>query len=105
MVYLDQDTTVAFLGGLRSCANEESRLAASLSIRPDGTDLEAVLALANARRPNSAAEPWRTILTVSEQHDLLARAGWSIAESTDDAELEPKAPPRRSLLAVARPVI
>jgi len=81
----------------------DKRLTASLAIRPEGTDLEAVLAQANARRPNATAEPWRTILTVSGHRDLLARAGWTIAGTTDHADLDPEARPGRSMLVVARP--
>ena len=103
LVYLDQPATVDLLGGLRSRANQASALAASLSIHPDGADPDLVLIRANAARRNSVNEPWRTILTVAGQRGLLARAGWSIDERYDDAQLDGAARTGRSLLAVATP--
>jgi methyltransferase (TIGR00027 family) len=78
LIYLDEETNVALLHALRSCAAPGSRLAASLATHPDGEDSREVVAAANRIRRNSAREPWRTILTVDGQIDLLARAGWSV---------------------------
>jgi methyltransferase (TIGR00027 family) len=103
LVYLDQDATVGLLGGLRSRANGASSLAASLSVHPDGADTAAVLARANAARPNSVNEPWRTILPAAGQRDLLARSGWIVAEAFDDHDFDPAGSVGRSLFAVARP--
>jgi methyltransferase (TIGR00027 family) len=103
LVYLDQATTVEFLAGLRSRATGESSLTASLAVHPEGVDSDLVAARANGRRPNAAAEPWRTILPAAGQRDLLARAGWIVEDYADDAKYDPTAAPGRSMLAVAHP--
>jgi methyltransferase (TIGR00027 family) len=103
LVYLDQPATVELLGGLRSRANTASCLAASLSVHPDGADSAEVVARANAGRRNAVNEPWRTILPAAGQRELLARAGWTVAESHDELAFDPEARPGRSMLAVARP--
>jgi methyltransferase (TIGR00027 family) len=98
LVYLDQQTTIELLAGLRSRAAAGSLLAASLAVHPDGLDSAAVVARANARRRNGASEPWRTILPASSQRQLLAGAGWVVVTAADDT-----AGPRRSLLVIAQP--
>ena len=103
LVYLDQAATVELLGGLRSRANAASSLAASLSVHPDGVDSAEVVARANANRRNAVNEPWRTILPAAGQRGLLARAGWTVAESYDDLAFDLAARAGRSMLAVARP--
>src|SRR5450755_4320809 len=80
LVYLDQEAFVGLLSALRSRAAPGSRLAVSLAIHPDGLDSDVVVAQANARRPNGAAEPWRTILPAAAQLRLIGRAGWSPGE-------------------------
>lgn len=103
MVYLDEAATISLLGGLRTRANTASSLAASLSVHPDGADSAAVVARANAARPNSVNEPWRTILPAAGQRDLLARSGWAVAEVFDDRDFDPEGGAGRSMLTVARP--
>jgi methyltransferase (TIGR00027 family) len=105
LVYLDQQTTIELLAGLRSRAAEGSLLVASLAVHPDGLDSAAVVARANARRGNGASEPWQTILPASSQRLLLAEAGWEIVTATDDADggRDGAAGQRRSLLVTARP--
>lgn len=120
LVYLDQQTTIELLAGLRSRAAKGSVLAASLAVHPDGLDSAAVVARANAGRRNGASEPWQTILPASGQRRLLAEAGWQTVTVTDDAgpgggdgttTITDAADPgaagtpgqRRSLLVTARP--
>lgn len=103
LVYLDQEATVELLAGLRSRASSASRLTASLSTHPEGVDPAVVLARANAARPNAVNEPWRTILTAAGQRALFARAGWIVAEASDEAKFEPTVQPGRSMFAVAHP--
>jgi methyltransferase (TIGR00027 family) len=102
LVYLDQEAFVGLLSALRSRAAPGSRLAVSLAIHPDGLDSDVVVAQANARRPNGAAEPWRTILPAAAQLRLIGRAGWSPGEPVSDAEFGSGAP-GRSVLVTAGP--
>jgi methyltransferase (TIGR00027 family) len=102
LVYLDQEALAGLLSALRSRAAPGSRLAVSLAIHPDGLDSAVVAARANARRPNGAAEPWRTILPVAAQLRLIARAGWSPSAPVSDAAFGTGAP-GRSVLVTARP--
>jgi len=101
LVYLDQPSTVRFLSGLREAAADGSVLAASLAVHAEGLDSATVVARANARRRTAAAEPWQTILPVSGQFALLARAGWRITSAVDAADLDPAAVAGRSLLVTA----
>jgi methyltransferase (TIGR00027 family) len=103
LVYLDKAATIKLLGAAREVAAPGSVLAASLSIHADGLDSAVVLARANARRRTAAFEPWLTILPVSAQATLLARAGWRVATSADAADLGTGAEPGRSLLVTAAP--
>jgi O-methyltransferase involved in polyketide biosynthesis len=98
LVYLDQQTTIELLAGLRSRAAGGSLLVASLAVHPDGLDSATVVARANARRGNGGSEPWQTILPASSQRRLLGEAGWEVTAATDDAT-----GPRRSLLVTAQP--
>jgi len=100
LVYLDQDTIVRLLGSLRSRAQSSSRLAASLAVHHAGLDSDVVTATANGRRRHGESEPWRTILPVAAQFELLARAGWAITDDGGDLEA---AVERRTLLVVASP--
>jgi methyltransferase (TIGR00027 family) len=68
LIYLDEDT---------------SRLAASLATHPDGESSDAVVASANRIRRNSRSEPWLTILPAAAQLELLERAGWRAADTSD----------------------
>jgi methyltransferase (TIGR00027 family) len=103
LVYLDQDTVVRLLAGLRGAAAAGSTLAASLAIHRDGASSERVVAAANARRRTGASEPWRTILPAAVHLGLVARAGWQVGEAVDAARLDSGAPPGRSLLIAAAP--
>ena len=103
LVYLDRRTVHGLLAALRSRAGTGSTLAASLAVHRRGVDSAAVVAAANAGRPNAAAEPWRTILPARAHLDLLRSAGWFVAGSIDDARLGTGARPNRSLLVTARP--
>jgi methyltransferase (TIGR00027 family) len=103
LVYLDQPTTVRFLSGVRAAAADGSVLAASLSVHAEGLDSAIVVARGNARRRTASAEPWRTILPVSGQVALLARAGWEVTTTVDAADLGTGAAPGRSLLVTAAP--
>jgi len=103
LVYLDQPTCLRLLTALRARAAAGSTLAASLAVHSDGLDSARVLDVANSRRPNSAAEPWVTILPAAAHLDLLTRAGWQPARSVDAAELGTGAEPGRSLLVTAHP--
>jgi methyltransferase (TIGR00027 family) len=104
LVYLDEPTTIALLTAVRMAAATDSSLAASLVVHAEGLDSAAVLARANSRRRAAAEEPWLTILPVSGQQALLARAGWRITASADAADLGTGAEPGRSLLVTAQPV-
>ena len=103
LVYFDQPSTISLLSQARRRAGSGSRLVTTLAILPPGADPAAVLAVVNARRPNGAAEPWRTMLPAADQHELLARAGWEVVDAVDDAALIADAPSERSLCVLARP--
>jgi methyltransferase (TIGR00027 family) len=95
LVYLDVATIVKLLAGLRERAAQGSRLTASVGIHAEGLDSTEVAASSNAQRSRGRSEPWRTMLPVADQLDLLRAAGWD-----GHAAL----PPRGSmLLVVARP--
>jgi methyltransferase (TIGR00027 family) len=98
LVYLDRDAFVGLLAALSSRAARGSTLAVSLAIHREGLDSAVVAAHANARRPNGAAEPWRTITPAAAQLELITLAGWSITQSISDAELGTGAPSRSALV-------
>jgi len=103
LVYLDQEAVIGLLGGIRARAPAGSALAASLAVHPDGVDSAWVVERANAARPRAGSEPWRTILPVPAHLDLVARSGWAVVESVDDAVMGTGAVPDRSLLVLAHP--
>jgi len=103
LVYLDEPTTIALLGGAASRAAGGSVLAASVAIHAAGVQSAKVVAAANARRPNATAEPWRTMLPAGAQIELLSRSGWAVDLAVDDATMGTGAPPDRSLLVTAHP--
>jgi methyltransferase (TIGR00027 family) len=105
LVYLDEQDIVSVLAGARSGAAPGSTLAASLAVHPAGVDSAWVVEQANAARPGADREPWRTILPLAAHLDLVVRAGWRVAQSTDDAALGTGAPPDRSVLVVAHPEV
>jgi hypothetical protein len=61
-----------------------------------------VVARANARRGNGAAEPWRTILPRDQHLGLITAAGWTVTAGVSDAELAAAAA-GRSVLVTAVP--
>ena len=83
LIYLDEDTSLRLLVALRSRSSATSRLAASLATHPDGESSDAVVASANRIRRNSRSEPWLTILPAAAQLELLERAGWRAADTSD----------------------
>ncbi len=102
LIYLDEQTCRSLLTGLASRAAPGSRLAVSLSVHADGFDSAQVVATANARRRAAGAEPWRTILPVSEHLTMLALAGWTVTGVTQAAATtETVSHGRRSLLVSA----
>jgi methyltransferase (TIGR00027 family) len=103
LVYLDEETISALLGAARTRSAPDSSLAVTLAIHPDGIDSATVVRSANAGRPQSGTEPWRTILPARHHLGLLSRSGWSAVEVVDDASIDPSAVPGRSLLVVAAP--
>lgn len=103
VVYFEPDGIVRLLSAVRSRAAEGSTLAISLAIHPDHASSEQFLARASSTRRNAQAEPWRTILPAAEHIALVARSGWTVTGSIDDAVLGTGAAPQRSLLCVARP--
>jgi methyltransferase (TIGR00027 family) len=103
LVYLDEATIISLLAGLRARAAPDSALAASLAVHAATLDSAMVVRIANSRRPNGAAEPWRTILPAATHLDLLRRAGWSPTMAVDDTAMGTGALPERSLLVAATP--
>jgi len=103
LVYLDQPTIIGLLAALRSRAEADSTLAASLATHRAGLDSEQVTLTANLRRPTSTTEPWRTILPRGEHLALVNQAGWQIGHAVDAAELDADVAPGRSLFVTARP--
>jgi methyltransferase (TIGR00027 family) len=101
LVYLDQDAVIGLLSALRSRSGDDSTLAVSLAVHREGLDSAQVVAAANARRPNGAAEPWRTIRAEADHLSLLTRAGWRVSESVSDTASGTGAG-ARSLLVTAR---
>jgi methyltransferase (TIGR00027 family) len=101
LVYLDETTIVSLLAGLRARASHDSALAASLAVHTATLDSDAVVRIANSRRPNGTTEPWRTILPAAAHLDLLRQAGWAPTLMVDDATVETGAVPGRSLLVTA----
>jgi methyltransferase (TIGR00027 family) len=83
LIYLDEDTSLRLLVALRSRSSATSWLAASLATHPDGESSDAVVASANRIRRNSRSEPWLTILPAAAQLELLERAGWRAADTSD----------------------
>jgi len=83
LVYLTHDEGQRLLAGLAASAAPGSELVATLAVHADDQDTELVLAAANAARRTSRTEPWRTILTRAGHLDMLAAAGWQVAECQD----------------------
>jgi methyltransferase (TIGR00027 family) len=103
LIYLEPDAGVALLHGVHARCAPGSALAASLAVHPDGLDSASVADRANRARARGRTEPWRTILPPSTHLDLVARSGWSVVGVTDDADLDARAVPGRSLLVEGRP--
>jgi methyltransferase (TIGR00027 family) len=103
LVYLDGDTGIRLLAGLRARAAPGSRLAVSLAAHRPGVPSQQAVAVANARRPAAAAEPWLTILTAAAYPGFLGQAGWQVDEVLDASQLDAAVPAGRSLLVTAHP--
>lgn len=104
LVYLDQDACHRLLAGLAACAAAGSTLAASLATHESDVPAEVVVANANSRRRNGAAEPWRTILRADEHLALLGNAGWQVTGVTDSPPASDNVSHgRKSLLVTAVP--
>jgi methyltransferase (TIGR00027 family) len=82
LVYLEAETIVMLLAQLKASAGDDSVLAASLAVHPDGVDSARAVAWANGRRRSGQTEPWRTILSRAGHAELLAASGWSIRDGS-----------------------
>ncbi len=103
IVYLDRKTVATLLAALRTCADKESVLAASLATHRPDIASDKVIALANARRRTGETEPWRTILPADAHLELFAQTGWQVTSAVDAAEFEEGVVKGRSLLVTAGP--
>ena len=99
LVYLDAGEIAGLLAALAGRAAAGSVLAVSLAIHPDGIDSRLAVEIANSRRRDSGAEPWKTILSAGEHLDLLRQAGWHVADG--DSEQAPGVTGGRSLFVSA----
>jgi methyltransferase (TIGR00027 family) len=103
LVYLDRQTCAGLLAALASRAAPGSVLAVSLATHADGHDSAEVVRTANDRRQTAAAEPWQTILPVSEHLALLTDAGWQVIKTQwSPVAVADVSHGRRSLLVTAR---
>ncbi len=106
LVYLDRQACLRLLAGAASRAAPGSVLAASLATYESPVPAAEVVAIANARRRSSAAEPWRTILPRDEHLALLADAGWTVTTVTESPSASDDVSHRRqSLFVVATPAL
>jgi len=103
LVYLDQQTCIRLLAGLRSLAGSGSTLAASLAIHREGTNSNQVTIATNASRREGRTEPWLTILSVDAYFTLFKQAGWQVDRTSGSMEHEAETNQSRMLLVVARP--
>jgi O-methyltransferase involved in polyketide biosynthesis len=103
LVYLDGDTGIRLLAGLRARAAPGSTLAVSLAAHRPGIPSERAVAVANARRQTADAEPWLTIRPADAYPGFLDQAGWQIDEVLDASQLDAGVPAGRSLLVTAHP--
>jgi len=103
LVYLDQQTTLRFLMGLRSVAASGSMLAASLAVHREGENSNQVTTATNANRRAGRTEPWLTILPTSAYSKLLDETGWHDVRISDPQRPEIKGNQSRMVLVTARP--
>ncbi|HEY1487966.1 MAG TPA: SAM-dependent methyltransferase [Micromonosporaceae bacterium] len=103
LIYLDRATGAHLLTSLRARATAGSTLVASLALHPPGVDPEYAVAVANAGRRNAADEPWRTLMTAAGYVDALRACGWQVHTRVDPADLEPNAPPGKTMLVAVVP--
>jgi methyltransferase (TIGR00027 family) len=87
LAYLDRQTIVLLLGGLRSASATGSILAASLAVHQEGESAGQAVASANARRQTSVMEPWLTVLSPTTYYELFAAAGWKVEPSSVPSEI------------------
>jgi methyltransferase (TIGR00027 family) len=83
LVYLDEPVVRSVLSQLRARAAARSRLVASLAIHRDGVPSRRAVEVANARRRDASAEPWRTILSRDAHLTLLRDSGWTPTREQD----------------------
>jgi methyltransferase (TIGR00027 family) len=103
LVYLDGDTGIRLLAGLRARAAPGSTLAVSLAAHRPGIASEQAVTVANARRRTADAEPWLTIRPADAYPGFLDQAGWRIDGAFDASRLDAGVPAGRSLLVTAHP--
>ncbi len=87
LVYLERSVIAALLATLAAAAGTGSALAVTLAVHREGHDSHRVIATAGTRRPSPPAEPWLTILSLSEQLGLLHDAGWCEQRTLDELGL------------------
>jgi methyltransferase (TIGR00027 family) len=103
LVYLDQQTGLRLLAGLRSIAAPGSTLATSLAITGEGADSNQVVATINTSRRTGRMEPWLTILAADAYSAFLNQAGWQIMRTSGSRELETGGNASRMQLVIAHP--
>lgn len=103
-VYLDQQSGLRLLSGVRFLAASGSTLAASLAVHREGANSNQVATATNASRLLGQTEPWLTILSVRAWSELLKQTGWHVDHTSDSVDLEADANKGRMLLMAARPV-
>lgn len=82
LAYLDQQTTIRLLEGLRSISASGSILASSLAVHRERERAGQAVASANARRRTSLTEPWLTVLSPTAYLELFEAAGWNAEPSS-----------------------
>ncbi len=103
LAYLDRQTTLRLLMGLRSVAASGSTLAASLAVHREGENSNQVATATNANRRAGRTEPWLTILPMNAYSKLLDEAGWHDVRISDSRRPETKGNQSRMVLVTARP--
>jgi methyltransferase (TIGR00027 family) len=104
LVYLDRQTGLRLLAGLRSIAASGSTLATSLAISREGADSNQLVAAINASRQTGRVEPWLTIFSADAYSAFLNQAGWQIDCASGPMDLETGRDTSRMLLVTAHPL-
>jgi len=103
LVYLDRQSVLRLLGGLRSVAAPGSTLAASLAVLRAEANLGRAAAAANASRRTARREPWLTIVQDGAHSGLLKEAGWTVDDAQDSPGTAESERIIRMLLLTASP--